>query len=96
MNPRPELSAELHELLDLTVSSHLGEDSVDHDLALLMCEDAVDFAREYAPDRVGLRARAAADLLLDLACPRMSPYLRRELAVACELAAIGAAVRQQR
>ena len=95
MNPRPELSVELHDLLDLTVSTHLGEDSVDRGLALLMCEDSVDFARTYSPERVGPRARASAELLLELACPRMSPYLRRELAVACELTAIGAEVRKR-
>lgn len=95
MEPRTELSAELHELLSLTVQTHLGPDAVDGRLALLICEDAVSFGREYAPDRVGPRARTAALLLLDLACPTMSPYLRRELAIACELTAIGAAARDR-
>ncbi len=93
MTPRPELSAQVHDLLAMTVRTHLGPTTLDHDLALMMCEDAVEFAREFAPDRVGQRARAAALLLLDLACPTMSPYLRRELAIACELTAIGAVVR---
>lgn len=95
MEPRAELSAEIHALLELTVRTHLGPDTVDRRLALLMCEDAVTFAREHAPDRVGLRARNAALLLLGLACPTMSPYLRHELAIACELTAIGAAARER-
>lgn len=95
MASRPELSAELRDLLDLTVRSHLGPERLDHDLVLHLCEEAVDFGCTYAPDGVGLRARRSALLLLDLACPTISPYLRRELAVACELAAIGAAVRDQ-
>jgi hypothetical protein len=96
MEPRSPLSPELHDLLELTVHTHLGPESLDHDLAVLLCEDAVLFAREFGPDRVGQRARTAALLLLDLAFPRMSPYLRRELAVACELTAIGAAARDVR
>lgn len=95
MEPRAELSAEIHELLSLTVRTHLGPEALDRRLALRMCEDAVSFGREYAPDRVGQRARNAALLLLDLACPTMSPYLRRELAIACELTAIGAAARER-
>jgi hypothetical protein len=96
MEPRSPLSPELHDLLALTVHTHLGDDAVDHDLAVLLCEDAVVFAREYGPDRIGPRARTAALLLLELAFPAKSPYLRRELAVACELTAIGAAARDRR
>lgn len=93
MPQRHDLAAELHVMLEMTVRTHLGPATLDRDLVLLMCEDAVDFGRTYSPDRIGQRARSAALLLLELACPTMSPYLRRELAVICELTAIGAAAR---
>lgn len=95
MSLHAEVPDEVIRLLAETVALHLDQDPDDRDLALLMCVDAVGFAREYAPDHVGMRARSAATLLLDLACPRLSPGHRSELAIACELAAIGARARAQ-
>jgi len=93
MRPRSELSDELIEILQHTVADHLGPATLDQDLVVAMCVDAVAFARTYSPHHVGLRARSAASLLLELACPTMSAPLRHELSIACELAAIGAEVR---
>lgn len=93
MDAPTQLSSELLELLEHTIADHLGPATLDQDLVVLMCVDAVAFARAYSPHHVGQRARSAASLLLGLACPGMSAPLRHELSVACELAAIGAAVR---
>lgn len=93
LTPRAELSAELVGLLDHSITDHLGPTTVDHDLVMTMCTDAVTFAREYSPRQVGMRARSASSLLLDLACPQMSADLRQELSVVCELTAIGAIAR---
>lgn len=86
MSARP--TPALVELLAHTVDAHLPGHP-DHERVLLLCLDAVTFAREYAPTGIGSRARAAAELLLGLDSPHLRMDLRRELAVACELAAIG-------
>lgn len=60
-------------------------------VALSLCMDAVAFAREAEPGwvgTVGSRARASAQLLLELICPELDDAIVRELAVACERAAI--------
>lgn len=88
-------STEVSDLLAPTIEMHLGPATVDRALVHLLCEDAVDFARDFAPTRVGQRARAAATLMLELGCPQMSASLRKELAVICELTAIGAIGRLQ-
>ncbi|MGO4255431.1 hypothetical protein [Marmoricola sp. RAF53] len=93
MRQSSELSGELTELLQHTVADHLGPATLDQELVAVMCVDAVAFARTYSPHHVGQRARSAASLLLELACPTMSAPLRQELSIACELAAIGAEVR---
>ncbi len=96
MNARTEHAAELVDLVRTIVAEHLGPDTYDEHLVALMCLDAVAFARAYSSHHVGLRARAAASLLLHLACPTMGPTLRHELSVACELVAIGAALQALR
>lgn len=93
MDARSEHNTELVELLEHTVTDHLGPVTLDPALVVLMCTDAVTFARGYSSQHVGQRARSSASLLLELACPTMSEPLRHELSVACELAAIGAATR---
>ena len=60
-------------------------------VALSLCMDAVAFGRESEPGwvgTVGSRARSAAHLLLELICPELDDAIVRELAVACERAAI--------
>ncbi|MBO9524334.1 MAG: hypothetical protein J7518_22580 [Nocardioidaceae bacterium] len=88
------LPEDLRVLLTQIVDAHLrSEDESDHDAAVRCCLDAVDFAREDGGPGAGAKARRAAALLLELACPHLSSDTRRELAVACELTALGALVR---
>jgi len=62
----------------------------------LICFDAVQISQSLGQSpghsldqaEVGMRARAAAQLLLDLICPSVRPDVRDELALACERAAL--------
>jgi len=52
--------------------------------AKVICLDAVRISQSLGDDQVGMRARAAAQLLLDLICPSVRADVRDELAVICE------------
>jgi hypothetical protein len=54
-----------------------------------LCIEAVAFGREGAAGLVGSRARNAAHLLLELACPELDEQVLERLSVACEHAALG-------
>jgi hypothetical protein len=86
------LDPELAELLGHTVDAHVT-DPGERELVLTLCAEAIEYAREHGSEGFGQRARTTAGLLLGLARPDLDPELRHELAVACELAALGAAVR---
>jgi hypothetical protein len=74
--------------LRLAVEEHAGEGTPIRTTALSLCIEAVAFAREGRPREVGLRARTAAALLLDLTCPELDPRAVEALAAACERAAV--------
>lgn len=54
-----------------------------------LCIEAVSFGREEDGPLVATRAAAAAELLLELACPGLGPAAREALAQACARAAVG-------
>lgn len=54
----------------------------------VICFDAVQISQSLDQGDVGMRARAAAQLLLDLVCPSVPADVRGELALACERAAL--------
>lgn len=80
--------------LDAYVDAHVAA-VADREYVLALCTEAVAFAREFAPTHVGSRASRAAGLLFELCRPDLDEQLRRELAVACQLVAIGAAARRK-
>lgn len=92
MNAGSSVSPQTLSLLAATLDLHgLRQGSRARVVALSLCMDAVAFAQETEPRWVGTvggRARAAAHLLLDLICPELDDAVVRELAVACERAAI--------
>lgn len=92
MNAGSSVSPQTLTLLAATLDLHgLRQGSRIRIVALSLCMDAVAFAQESEPGwvgTVGSRARGAAHLLLDLICPDLDDTIVRELAVACERAAI--------
>jgi len=52
--------------------------------AKVICLDAVRVSQSLGEDQIGMRARAAAQLLLDLICPSLRADVRNELALVCE------------
>lgn len=91
MPNHPILSRDTVRLLAQTLDLHIGPEG--NDLALLLCADGITFAQTYAHDGVGARARRSVALLLELGCPEIPVTVRRDIAVACELIAIGDATR---
>lgn len=65
----------------------------DRELAVLLCNEAITFSwtlTKRLPDgHVGQRARSAAALMLGLAFPDVRPGVVHQLAVACEIIAMG-------
>ena len=55
-----------------------------------LCVEAVAFSREVDGPLVAMRARSAAHLLIELACPDLDEAVVRALALACEQAAVRA------
>jgi len=54
-----------------------------------ICIEAVSFGREGDPETIGVRARSAAHLLLELANPEFDESRLTQLSAACERAALG-------
>jgi len=54
-----------------------------------LCIEAVSFGRESDPETVGMRARSAAHLLLELSNPEFDDAMLAKLSAACERAAVG-------
>jgi hypothetical protein len=82
-------SRETLEELARAVEEHGGGYGVRaHARVLDLCAEAVAFGREGAASEVGLRARSAAHLLLELVCPYLDRTSVHHLSLACEHAAI--------
>jgi hypothetical protein len=74
--------------LSRAVDEHLGHRGMrTRSSVFSLCIEAVAFGREADRDQVGVRARSAAHLLLELACPDLDATTLDELAQACERAA---------
>ena len=75
--------------LSRAVDDHLADRGMrTRTIVFNLCIEAVSFARE-AEALVGVRARSAAHLLLELSCPELDEAALESLSVACERAAIG-------
>jgi hypothetical protein len=75
-----------------TLSRAVDEHLADHGMrtrtiVFNLCIEAVSFARE-AEALIGVRARSAARLLLELACPELDEAELDALARACQRAAV--------
>lgn len=90
--PAPALITALVENLD----DRLLRTGTDRAFITQLCAEAIAFSwtlSRHLPDRhVGQRARDAAALLLELGAPEMASDLHRQLAVACEVVAVGARI----
>ena len=88
--PAPELINALVDDLD----DRLLRTGTDRALVVQLCSEAIAFSwtlsRNLPDGHVGQRARNAAALLLELGAPEMAPALRAQVALACEVIAIGA------
>ena len=88
--PSPELLGSVRS----AVYARLGnEGAYDRELLVSLCNEAIAFSwtlSKRLPDgHVGQRARSAAALMIGLAYPEMRAGLRHQLAVACEIIAMG-------
>lgn len=88
--PSPELLTSVR----AAVHARLGDEGAyDRELLVALCNEAITFSwtlSKRLPDgHVGQRARSAAALMLSLAYPEMRAALRHQLAVACEVIAMG-------
>lgn len=88
-HPAPQLVPALVENLD----DRLLRTGTDRDYVLQLCSEAIAFSwtlsRRLPDGHAGQRARNAAMLLLDLGTPEVAPALRQQIALACEVIAIG-------
>lgn len=88
--PAPHLVNALVENLD----GRLLRTGTDRDFVATLCSEAIAFAWEPDPflpsGHVGQRARTSAQMLLGLGAPEMTDGLRSQIALACEIIAIGA------
>jgi hypothetical protein len=76
--------------LSLAVDNHLALRGPNTRATVFsLCIEAVSFGREGAADVVATRARSAAHLLLELACPELDENVLERLSRACEHAALG-------
>ena len=72
-----------------SVEQHTGRYGAPAHLRVLdLCAEAVSFGREGEPAAVGMRARAAAHLLLELVCPFLADHAVEQLSLACERTAV--------
>lgn len=88
--PSPQLLGSVRSM----VAARLGAGSEhDGELVVALCNEAITFSwtlSKNLPDgHVGQRARSSAALMLELTFPEMRAGLRHQLAVACELIALG-------
>lgn len=73
------------------VDDHVVDDGVRaRTRALSLCIEAIAFAHEGEPHLIGVRARSAAHLLLELACPDLGEPALHEVSLACEVTATSA------
>ncbi|HEX4190292.1 MAG TPA: hypothetical protein VHZ06_04795 [Marmoricola sp.] len=88
--PAPQLVPALVENLD----DRLLRTGTDRDFVLRLCSEAIAFSwtlsRRLPDGHAGHRARNAALLLLELGAPEVARPLREQIALACEVIAIGA------
>ncbi|MCZ4500217.1 MAG: hypothetical protein JWQ74_2772 [Marmoricola sp.] len=88
--PAPHLVNALVENMD----DRLLRTGTDRDFVVTLCSEAIAFSwtlSRWLPDgHVGQRARSSAQLLLELGIPEVAPSLRAQIALACEIIAIGA------
>ena len=87
MSPWPLMPTDSLTALRMAVVEHVDARTDLRTTALSLCIEAVVFAREAEPDRVGTRARSSAHLLLELTCPQLGSESIQALSVACERAA---------
>jgi hypothetical protein len=89
-------SPHLLDSLSRVVDARLGEGHPDRDFAIKLCAESIGFSwilsRRLTDGHVGQRARSSAALMLELAFPDMRAGVRHQLAVACEILAIGAQI----
>jgi hypothetical protein len=78
----------LEELARAIETHAAGHGPRTHRHVLDLCAEAVAFAREAPAAEVGVRARSAAHLLLALVCPQLGADAVRQVADACEHAAV--------
>jgi hypothetical protein len=82
-------SRETLEELARAVEEHGGGYGVRAHARLLdLCAEAVAFGREGEEPEVGVRARSAAHLLIELICPYLDRASVHQLSLACERAAV--------
>jgi hypothetical protein len=90
MNPVPPVPFERLTALSLVVDQQLGDRGQEFRAsAFSLCIEAIAFGREGEPDLIGIRARSAARLLLELSCPELGDAALTALSRACERAAHG-------
>ncbi|RNL80143.1 hypothetical protein [Nocardioides marmorisolisilvae] len=92
--PSPELLTSVRSAVYARLAQHEGaEGAYDRELLVTLCNEAITFSwtlSKRLPDgHVGQRARSAAALMLLMAYPEMRAGLRHQLAVACEIIAMG-------
>jgi hypothetical protein len=82
-------SREVLEDLARVVEDHTGRYGAPAHLRVLdICAESVAFGRESQGPDIGIRARAAAHLLLELVCPFLGRTSLQQLSMACERAAL--------
>jgi hypothetical protein len=95
MNPLPT-TPHLLDSLGAVVDARLGPGHPDRAYVIKLCAEAIGFSwvlsRRLPEGHVGMRARAAASLMLELGLPELRAGERHRLAVACEILATGAKV----
>jgi hypothetical protein len=90
MSPVPPVPFASLTALSVAVDEHLAERGPQtRATAFSLCIEAVAFGREGESDLVGVRARSAAHLLLELTCPDLDDGALAVLSEACERAARG-------
>jgi len=88
--PSPELVGSVRSAVYARLAA---EDDHVRELAVTLCSEAIAFSwtlsRRLPDGHVGQRARSSAALMLGLAFPDMRMSVRHQLAVACEILAMG-------
>jgi hypothetical protein len=88
MSPVPPVPFERLTALSLVVDQQLhGRGQQSRAAVFNLCIEAIAFGREAEAGMVATRARSAAHLMLELACPELDESALAELSRACERAA---------